>query len=369
MKKITALTYVGNFGQAVRSFVIETDRKPANTPVPSDFTLKNAWLRFPGGSAVSAGITNVLETKTGYILETDGFLYAPDFSVKGPISFTKKDITEVHTEYADDFEALEEYGVRYRLYTPKVPGKRPLILFLHGGGEMGADNWTHMVGTIGAAKLRERYPACYVMAPQSPRPAVSADADKQSVLKVTPMQAMAMANERPFHYPDAFTGQNFGHELLASVEYLIRGMIAEGKVDPKRVYVTGMSMGGAGTLRAIAQAKDLFAACVPICPFIDDEIYYNLAHCDIPIWLSMPYLDHVLERPMYLAHGMIECKQNGNKNAHLTIYSPAELEAYHIGSDPGTPLTAKISQNHSAWILTYNNEYGILDWMMNQIKE
>ena len=46
-----------------------------------------------------------------------------------------------------------------------------------------------------------------------------------------------------------------------------------------------------------------------------------------------------------------------------------EMEKYGIGNDPGTPLTARITQNHAAWILTYNNEHGILDWLMNQVKE
>ena len=183
------------------------------------------------------------------------------------------------------------------------------------------------------------------------------------------MQRLEQGNNRPFHYPDDFTHKDFSHELLANLEYTIREMIAEGKVDPKRVYVTGLSMGGAGTLRAIAVSKDLYAACAPICPFIDDEIYYNLSHCDIPIWVSLPYLDHVFERNMYVAHGIIAAKRAGNKNAHLTIYSRKEMESYHIGNDPGTPLTAKISQNHAAWILTYNNEYGILDWLMNQKKD
>ena len=50
-------------------------------------------------------------------------------------------------------------------------------------------------------------------------------------------------------------------------------MIADGKVNPKRVYVTGLSMGGAGNLRALSVGSDLFGAAVPICPTMTPETY------------------------------------------------------------------------------------------------
>ncbi len=369
MSNITALTYVGNFGQMVKAFDVVLDEAISEMPSPECFALKNAYKHFPGGSVISSGVTKVEPIENGVRLYVDEFLYSPDFAVEGLISFTKGDITAVKTEYADDFEALEGNGFHYRLYSPKCKGKRPLVVFLHGGGERGNDNWKHMVATIGAAKIAERYPTAYVLAPQSPAKETAPATANSVGGHMSAMKRLEMGNDRPFHYPDDFTHNDFGHGLLANMEAIIRNMIAEGKVDEKRVYVTGLSMGGAGTLRAIAVSKDLYAACAPICPFINDEIYYNLSHSTIPTWVSLPYLDHVFERNMYVAHAVIAAKKAGNKNMHLTIYSREEMEKYGIGNDPGTPLTARITQNHAAWILTYNNEYGILDWLMNQVKE
>ena len=50
MKKITAFTYVGNFGQTVKSFEIECDKALIEKLEPSAFSLENAYKHFPGGS-------------------------------------------------------------------------------------------------------------------------------------------------------------------------------------------------------------------------------------------------------------------------------------------------------------------------------
>ena len=67
--------------------------------------------------------------------------------------------------------AGHEYS--YRLLPPAklVEGERyPLVLFLHGAGERGADNLAqlrHFPERMAEAKYRERFP-CFVLAPQCP---------------------------------------------------------------------------------------------------------------------------------------------------------------------------------------------------------
>ena len=50
-------------------------------------------------------------------------------------------------------------------------------------------------------------------------------------------------------------------ELIQLVDHVIGKL----NVDPERVYVTGLSMGGYGTWRLAATYPDRFAAAVPIC--------------------------------------------------------------------------------------------------------
>ena len=42
--------------------------------------------------------------------------------------------------------------------------------------------------------------------------------------------------------------------------------------------MTGLSMGGGGTIQAVSVAPDLFAAALPICPSMNGESYAQLLH-------------------------------------------------------------------------------------------
>ena len=173
-------------------------------------------------------------------------------------------------------------------FRPESIGPRPLVLFLHGGGECGNDNFYQMVGTMGAANLAERWPDAFIMAPQAPGG------------QLTPEEfARMMKSANPFNMsvgksPDSGKGtRGWNRDYLMRVCQIIRGMIADGLVDRRRVYVTGLSMGGGGTVRILSVDPDLFAAAAPICPSMNGETFMILQQCpqDGPLDL------HRLHRP------------------------------------------------------------------------
>ena len=264
---------------------------------------------------------------------------------------------EIRTITADEFQPFWEGDVAYRLFSPKdVAGPRPLVLFLHGSGESGTDNWKQLVGCYGPTALAEAYPDCYIMAPQARKGKFPAH------LLQNPEQA-TFENS----YTDPHAGWN--RDYLAKICDLIRNLIAQGKVDANRVYVTGMSMGGAGTIRALSVGADLFAAGVPICPSMNPETYHIL--CNLTrarIWVAASYIDHCLYRHKYLVDGILHLRDEGNQNARLTLYSPEDLAKYGIGTKPGLTMKERFAQNHACWIPTYHNEFGIISWMMDQIR-
>ncbi len=267
----------------------------------------------------------------------------------------------LHTRTLDDqFEKVEEGDVLYRLYTPKAKGKRPLILFLHGGGNGGyageRDNEKHVVADYGCVNFAEKYPDIYVMAPQ----AVEA---RRDLKKMNMNRSFASADQ------NNVPGTGWCREYLASVIDIIRRMIDEGKVDEKRVYVTGLSMGGAGTLRAMSVGSDLFAACLPVCPTMTPETFSILKSIRRPIWVMSAYIDHTLYRHKYLVDGVLALKDAGHKNARLTLFSPEELQKYDIAITPDLPYVQLFGENHASWVLAYNNEYGAMSWLLNQTKD
>ena len=318
---------------------------------------------FLGNKSVNRKVRTITPIDNGYHIVIDPIYYNGDFKLElhdhsHVMSFSKADVDldHIRVKDLDLFEAKREGDVIYRLYHPKAHGPRPLLLFLHGGGECGSDNILQMTGTLGALKLAKMYPDLYVMAPQAPG----------SIEEMLPDPSIVFKNT--FHTTSIMPGFGWHREYIAKVCDVIRGMIADGKVNPDKVFVTGLSMGGCGTLRALSVAGDLFAAAAPICPTMMPDTYQILSSLvDTKLWVSTAYADHTIYRHKYIVDAIMKLKDSGNKNAHLTLYSPEEMERYGF-ADPKLPLLEKLSENHNAWVLTYNNEYGIMDWLVSQHK-
>lgn len=121
--------------------------------------------------------------------------------------------------------------VRYLLFLPQeykaATRKRwPLMLFLHGAGERGSD--LTKVATHGPPKIVERQPGFpfIVVSPQCP------------------------------------SGQIWCGDVLMS---LVEDVIESYRVNPGRVYLTGLSMGGYGVWNLALSFPERFAAAAPIC--------------------------------------------------------------------------------------------------------
>ncbi|MBS7315690.1 MAG: prolyl oligopeptidase family serine peptidase [Clostridiaceae bacterium] len=375
MKKIVAEAFVGYFGRMVRAFRIACG-ETAPQLTPENFQVTGNY-RMTRGKGCSRGVTAVTAEQETLYLEVDPFLLDGEFTVscsEEQFSFTRADVSEVQTYIADEFTREEESGVHYRLYTPQGSGPRPLLLFLHGGGEGGDDNDRHLSQLYGAPVWAERFPEMYVMAPQAPRNENTLRSiliEPHETVEGDPFQALVNGNFRVFKRPACRDRGDWTRQLLYQVCQIIRGMIAEGKVDPRRVYVTGLSMGGAGSIRAMSVDRDLFAAALPVCPMTSDDTFHELnALGNSKICIATSYLDNLFERNKYLLDGIMKLQDEGNRHADMVIFSRQEIQAYGIGMEPGTTLAEQLMMNHAAaWILAYNNEHGLMNWLTSQVKD
>lgn len=143
----------------------------------------------------------------------------------------------------------------YRILYPEHYDKNqtyPVILFLHGAGERGSDNakqLTHGSRLFLSSENRQAFP-CIVLMPQCPT-----DSYWGSV-KIDRSTSPATFG---FDYSRPPT------PALDAAMSLLRQVVQTERVDPKRIYIMGLSMGGMGTFEAVYRNPKLFAAAVPIC--------------------------------------------------------------------------------------------------------
>lgn len=184
----------------------------------------------------------------------------------------------------------EEFTLPFQLYEPPVTkgnaGKAlPLLVHLHGTGGIGKDNMKQLTDGGGVVRLFmdkkfQGYQETYIMIPQT-------------------------ANVSGWY---ALSPTDPSYALRAIV-HAIR-VLAETpgyRIDLSRIYVTGLSMGGAGAFQAMAKFPGFFAAAIPI-SYVDTPKIFNEGNVG-PIWVAINTGDREYEerlrkfRGHYLAQG------------------------------------------------------------------
>lgn len=197
-------------------------------------------------------------------------------------------------------------GLDYLLYLP--PGyqgseKRwPLVLFLHGSGESGTN--LAKVKQHGPPKVVEARPdfPFILVSPQSP-------------------------------------GHGWNVELLSK---LLDQVMSDCRVDPDRVYLTGLSMGGFGTWALAAAHPERFAAIVPICGGGNPSDARKLAK--LPIWVFHGAQDQTVSPER--SKSMVEAIKAAGGDPKFTLYPDA---------------------GHDSWTATYDNPE-LYDWLLKHTR-
>jgi len=199
----------------------------------------------------------------------------------------------------------EEIGIKYLLYLPDGYGKGkkewPLILFLHGAGERGDD--LELVKRHGPPKLVER-------------------GEKLPFIIVSPQ------------CPEG-KWWTYETEVLNS---LLDHIITHYRVDIRRIYLTGLSMGGYGTWALATEHPERFAAAAPVCGGGIPYLAYRLK--DVPVWVFHGARDRVV--PVSLSEMMVDALKRNGGTVRFTVYPEA---------------------GHDAWTETYDNPE-LYEWFL-----
>ena len=207
-------------------------------------------------------------------------------------------------------QITKDVSLRYLLYLPKDYGEKgkkwPLMLFLHGAGERGSN--IEVVKKHGPPKLIERGEDLpfIIISPQCP------------------------AGTWWTELPD---------ELMA----LLDEVEAKHAVDPNRIYLTGLSMGGFGSWALGIRHPERFAAVVPVCG--GGERYLAERLKDTPVWVFHGAQDQVV--PLRESVEMVESLKKAGGDVKLTVYPEA---------------------GHDSWTETYDNPE-LYEWFLSHRKD
>ena len=236
----------------------------------------------------------------------------------------------------DEFEALFEsrkhqakngHELNYRLMSPEKieEGQSyPLVLFLHGAGERGDDNaaqLVHVVEELATPEMRKRNP-CFVLAPQCP--------EGQKWVEIDWSKPTSTMPEEP-------------SKPLGATSEVIDTLLESLPVDPDRIYVCGLSMGGYGTWDCVQRWPDRFAAGIPICGGGDPA--YAERFTNVPIWVFHGDADRAV--PVRRSREMVAKLKELNGNVIYTEYPG-------VGHDSWT----QTAQNRLTW-----------DWLFAQSRQ
>jgi predicted peptidase len=175
----------------------------------------------------------------------------------------------------------EKSSIPHWTYLPKSYSDNakqavPLLLFLHGAGESGDDlNQVLQWGPPKRIVEGKHYPLI-IVSPQC---------------------------------PDRKIGWN-GKQLVM----LIDELVAKYNIDRRRIYCTGLSMGGAGTFKIMETAPRLLATAVPICGRGNIENASKMTHQSVRIYVGSE--DGVLQANQQITTAI---KKAGGDVA-LTVY-------------------------------------------------
>lgn len=187
----------------------------------------------------------------------------------------------------------------YLLYLPRdyntSKAKRwPLLLYLHGAGERGSN--LPLVASHGPPKLAaegRQFPFL-IVSPQCPQ------------------------------------GERWDDDALLA---LLDAALSRYRVDSKRVFLTGLSMGGYGAWSLAVKHPERFAAAAPICgggngiDVLLAEGARKEALASLPIWAFHGAKDNVV--PVSESERMIAAlKRAGLTNAQLTVYPEADHDSF-----------------------------------------
>ena len=238
-----------------------------------------------------------------------------------------------HARFLERSVVVGEHTYKYRVWLPPHYSKVrrwPVVLFLHGSGERGDDNVRQLALGLPAllSSYSERY-KCIVVIPQC----------------------------------------QYGHEWYGEMETqalaALEQTIGEFRGDRRRLYITGMSMGGAGTWYMARHRR--WAAVIPVCGEVSRQ-----ANDPFPVD-PPPDLARIVGAPdpfgaLAEAIGPTPVWSfHGSDDAEIPVTQSRSMTAALLAHGNAARYTEFKGAGHDIWERVYSDP-NVVHWMLAQRK-
>jgi predicted peptidase len=199
--------------------------------------------------------------------------------------------------------------------------KYPLILFIHGIGELGTDLSKMLRAGLPRLINRKKFPSDFEV-----------NGEHFSFVVVSPQ----------------FKKWPTNNDVKSVLDYAVKKF----RIDTSRIYVTGLSMGGGVTWEFNAQYGGSVAAIAPICggSYPDTKRAEKIASFDLPVWAFHNMDDQTV--PVSFTVDYVN-KINGfnpSVKAKYTLWPTGGHDSWTKAYDPATKDAGK---NLYEWMLQY----------------
>lgn len=241
-----------------------------------------------------------------------------------------------YAEFRESVSSDPAMPLRYGYYVPQTPAeKKPLIIWLHGAGEGGAETKIAYMGNkvpaMAAPEIQRIFGGAYLLVPQCP--------------------TMWM-DDGSHEYGRSGRSMYAGALKAAIDEFLVNNP----EIDRRRIYIGGDSNGGFMTMRMCIDYPDFFAAAFPVCEALYDETVTDAQIRELaklPLWFV-----HAKNDPVVLPGETAEAtyrrlRSAGAGNLHFSYFD--RLVDRHEGwtQEDGSPFEYV---GHFAWIPLFNRD-------------
>ncbi len=258
---------------------------------------------------------------------------------------------------------------QYLAYLPAGHGseparKWPLLMFLHGNGERGdgrADlDWVLVHGPLYEAWIQKRDLPFVIVAPQLPLYGMDKTVDyiRDRDPSTIPKRLEVGVPPRPaeFPTPEPMTGAAadpalpFGPEGPPAgwprIEKELLTILDQAqetfRVDPKRVYLTGISYGGFGTWHLASRHPGRFAAVAPVVGWGHPDLMAPIAERRLPVWAFAGGRDPLV-RVAHFYPGLNKLEELEHDDVRFTVHE---------------------DRGHDVWRRIYGGQ-DLYDWLLS----